>query len=259
MTVNRNQIKKGKRQISGVNEEFLDSNLKVPGNNQHRPPISSFQKRPVDGLNKLPVVIDSFGAINILPTDKFGAVQEWDNRQSSSFGSTYSRRFENAEESTGSFNIAIDNKKLLEDARGKYHCIESGSLSVNESGCGKKLDHSTSAATSNISSRVYDGPYSSSTTYTCTLDERTSNDNDDESGGGPPIKRHCDSSRYVSNCTLLSWVHFCISLNWDTDIWFQKLIQRCSGYLRGAHYYVYNLIHSLLKQSLVELVRKFIC
>ncbi|KAG0583366.1 hypothetical protein KC19_3G130900 [Ceratodon purpureus] len=191
-------IKKGKRQISGVNEEFLDSNLKVPGNNQHRPPISSFQKRPVDGLNKLPVVIDSFGAINILPTDKFGAVQEWDNRQSSSFGSTYSRRFENAEESTGSFNIAIDNKKLLEDARGKYHCIESGSLSVNESGCGKKLDHSTSAATSNISSRVYDGPYSSSTTYTCTLDERTSNDNDDESGGGPPIKRHCDSSRYIA-------------------------------------------------------------
>jgi hypothetical protein len=144
-------------------------------------------------------VIDSFGAVNILPTDKFGAVQAWDNNQSSSFGSTYSRRFENAEESIGSFNIAIDNKKLLEDVRGKYHCAESGSLSVNESG-EKKLDYSTSAATSNLcSSIVYDGPYSSSTTYTCTLDERTSNDNDEECGGGPPIKRLRDSSRFVSN------------------------------------------------------------
>ena len=175
--------------------------MKVPDNNLQRPLISSFQKRRPDGFHKLPVVIDSFGAINILPTDKFGAVQEWDNNQSSSFGSTYSRRFENAEESTGSFNITTYNKKLLEDVRGKYHCIESSSHSVSESGLGK-LDYSTSAATSNLcSSKVYDGPYSSSTTYTnCTLDERTSNDNDDESGGDPPVKRFCDSSRYVRSC-----------------------------------------------------------
>lgn len=178
------QDKKGKRNISGVNEEFQTSILRPPA----------------DGLHKLPVVIDSFGAINILRTDKYGAVQEWNENQSSSFGSSYSRRLQSTEESIGSFNIAADHKKILEEARGKYHDIESGSRSVNESGWGKKqLDHSTSAATSNpCSSRVYDGPHSSSNTYTCTLDERTSNDNDADNDGGPPIKRLCDSSRYVS-------------------------------------------------------------
>lgn len=192
------QDKKGKRHVLEVNEELPITVSKVPGNNQQRPQVSSFLRRPADGLNRLPVVIDSFGAINILPTDKFGAVQEWDNNQSSSFGSTYSRRFENAEDSTGSFNIATDNKTLLDDVRGKYQCTESGSHSVNESGWGKELDHSSSAATSNFcSSRVYDGPHSSSTTYTCILDERTSNDYDNQRGGGPPIKRFCDSSRYV--------------------------------------------------------------
>lgn len=193
-----NQGKNGKRNIPGVNEELPTSILKVPGSNPQRPPISSFQKYPVADLHKLPVVIDSFGTINILPTDKFGAVQEWDNNQSSSFGSTYSRRFENAEESTGSFNVTLDNKKILEEARGKYHYTESGSRSVNESGWRKnQQDYSTSAATSNpCSSRIYDGSQSNSTTNTCTLDERNSNDN--ESGlGGPPIKRLRDSSRNV--------------------------------------------------------------
>lgn len=201
------QDKKGKRSILGVNEELPTSILKVSGSHPQRPSISSFPKRPAEAFNKLPVVIDSFGAINILPTDKFGAIQEWDNNQSSSFGSTFSRpRFENAEESTGSFNIAADNRKILEEARGKYHFVESGSLSVNESGRAKsQLDCSTSGGTSNpCSSRVYDDPHSSSTTYTCTLDERTSDhDNDNESGlGGPPIKRVCDSSRYVRSSYL---------------------------------------------------------
>jgi len=196
------QDKKGKRVISGVNQELPTSILKVPGCNPLRPPICSIERRPAEGLRKLPVVIDSFGAINILPTDKFGAVQEWDDNQLSSFGSSYSRRFENAEESTGSFNIAADNKKILQEFRGKYHYAESDSRPVNESRWEKnQLDYSTSAATSNpCSSRVYDGPHSNSSTYTCTLDERTSNDNNinnESSLGGPPIKRLCDSSRYV--------------------------------------------------------------
>lgn len=187
--------KKGKRVLSAANKELL----KVPDSNPQRPPFSSIQKLPADGLHKLPVVIDRFGAINLLPKDKFGAVQEWDDNQSSSFGSTYSRRLENAEESTGSFNIAIDNKKNLEEAWGKYHYIESGSVPANESGWRKnQLDYSTSVATSNpCSSRVYDGSHSNSTTYTCTLEQTSNyNEGDNESGlGGPPIKRLRDSSR----------------------------------------------------------------
>lgn len=198
----QDQDRKGKRIISGpVNEELQTDIPRLPGSNSQKPPVAA------EGLTKLPVVIDSFGAINILPTvprvDKFGAVQEWDENQSSSFGSTFSRRMQNAEESTGSFNIAADHRKIIEEAQGRYHVVESGSHSVNESGWGKKhIDHSTSAATSNAcSSRVYDGPHSSSTAFTYTFDERTSNDNDADDIrelGGPPVKRFRDSPRYVS-------------------------------------------------------------
>lgn len=192
---------KGKRVLSAANQELPTGVLKVPDSNPQRPLFNSIQRHPADGLHKLPVVIDRFGAINLLPKDKFGAVQQWDDNQSSSFGSTYSRRFENAEESTGSFNTAIGNKKNLEEAWGKYSYIDSGSLSVNESEWGKnQLDYSTSVATSNpCSSRVYDGSHSTSATYTCTLDQTSNyNEGDNRSGlGGPPIKRLRDSSRSV--------------------------------------------------------------
>ncbi|XP_024379962.1 uncharacterized protein [Physcomitrium patens] len=196
--------KKGKRSICVVDEQRPINNLKAPGDVLLRPPVSSDQRRPAEELCTLAAaVIDNFGAVNVLPTDKFGAVH-WYNNQSSSFGSTYSQRFETAEESIGSINVQGDNKKLLEDVRGKYHLTESGSFSVNESGWGRNNPlHSTSAGTSNpCSSRVYDGSYSNSITHICPLDEQTpddKNENDEDGGnesGGPPLKRFCASSRY---------------------------------------------------------------
>lgn len=207
MKVKSQQDKKGKRSICVVDEQRPINNLKAPGDVLLRPPVSSDQRRPAEELCTLAAaVIDNFGAVNVLPTDKFGAVH-WYNNQSSSFGSTYSQRFETAEESIGSINVQGDNKKLLEDVRGKYHLTESGSFSVNESGWGRNNPlHSTSAGTSNpCSSRVYDGSYSNSITHICPLDEQTpddKNENDEDGGnesGGPPLKRFCASSRYVSS------------------------------------------------------------